>query len=69
MSIIENIKEACRRKGISVKQMEKLAELSEHSVYKWDRNEPGVKRVARAAAVLDTTVDELLNERKEVRRG
>jgi len=60
MSLVENIKAACKLKNIALKEMEKKAGLPQNSVYKWDRNDPGVKRVAKAAAVLDTTVDKLL---------
>ncbi|MBR2189289.1 MAG: helix-turn-helix transcriptional regulator [Eubacterium sp.] len=62
MSLVENIKEACRRNRITVKEMERRAGLPEHSTYKWDKTDPGVKRVKRAADVLHTTLDELMRE-------
>ena len=59
MKLVENVKVACDRAGITVSELEKRAGLAENAVYKWDRHSPGVDKVKRAASVLGIPMDEL----------
>lgn len=58
--LVENIKKACQKKQITLIDLERRAGLPINSIYKWDRNDPSIKRVARVASILGVTVDELL---------
>lgn len=62
MGLVENIKKICNRKNILISELEKRAGLPANAIYKWNRNDPGVKKVAKAAAALGVTVDELVKE-------
>lgn len=63
--MVDRIKERCRELGITVAEAEKDAEIPENSIYKWDKHDPSVRRVARVAKVLDTTIDDLIGEGDE----
>lgn len=61
MTLVNNIKLFCHKQNITVRDLEKRAGLPAHSIYKWDKNVPGVDKVAAVANVLNTTVDNLIN--------
>lgn len=68
MSLLENVREQSRAKGITIAELEKEAGLAENTIYKWDKVNPSVDKVQRVAMALETTIDELLSKRKnEVR--
>ena len=60
MSIYENIKKECSKRGISVFALEKALGFSRSSIYKWDVNTPGIDKVKKVADSLECTVDKLL---------
>lgn len=60
MTLVNNIKLFCHKQNITVRDLEKRAGLPAHSIYKWDKNVPGVDRVAKVSDILKTTVDELI---------
>ena len=62
MALVENIKQICAERRITVSEVEERAGLAKNSIYKWDRHSPSVKAVVRVARVLETTVDRLIKE-------
>ena len=60
--LLHNIRERCKEKGITLRQLAISAGLEETGIYKWGDNKPSVDKVAKVAAILETTVDELLKE-------
>ena len=62
MNLTRNIKEICRKKHLTVQEVEKAAGLPKNSIYKWDRNIPAFTKVIAVAAVMDVSLDELSKE-------
>lgn len=60
MTLVENIKRTCQKRGIRVSELERRAGLPLNSIYKWDKSIPSVERVKRAADVLEVTIDKLM---------
>ena len=59
MSLVSRIKELASLKDLSIADVERRAHLSENSIYKWDRVDPGYSKVVAVADVLGVMVDEL----------
>ena len=57
MGMLERIKNLCKEKGMSLKQVGVEAGLGDRSIYSWDTNAPSVDKVAKVAKVLETTID------------
>ena len=60
MDLIGNIRRLCREKDITIANLEKMAGISENSIFRWNRNLPSIEKVKSVADALETTVDELL---------
>lgn len=58
--MVERLKQICAEQGITVTELERRAGLPDNSIYKWDRHSPSVNTVAKAARVLNVTVDSLI---------
>lgn len=58
--MVHNIKEMCKKRGITLADLERRAVVSPKSIHRWDENEPSVYKVYRVAKVLNTTVEDLL---------
>ena len=60
--IFENVKALCDKKGISITQLEKEAELSPGAVNKWKTHSPTVTSLQKVAKVLKVKMEKLLQE-------
>lgn len=58
--MVHKIKELCKKKNITLADLERQAGVSPKSVFSWDRSEPSVYKVYRVAKILGTTVENLL---------
>lgn len=58
--IHDNIRALCEKKQISVKELERKAGVSNGIVGKWKDAEPNLGSLRKIAAVLDCTIDELI---------
>ncbi len=65
MTLVEKIKASCRAKGITVSKLEDEAKLTPRTIGRWDENTPSVDKVKKVAAVLNVSVDYLLDIEKE----
>ena len=66
MSIYGNVKKACAEKKISIYALENKLGFPRSSICKWDVNTPGVDKVKAVADELGKSIEELLEEEKEV---
>lgn len=60
MSLYENIKKKCEKKGISIAKLERVANLSVGSISHWRVSDPKLGNVKAVADYLRCTIDELL---------
>lgn len=67
--MVGQIKRLCGEKELTVAELERLAQLPENSVYKWDAHAPSVYKVVRVARILGTTVEALCGDRTDFAHG
>ena len=59
----DKIKQICKERGMSVRELEQKAGLSGNTITRWtDGKNPSIKTLARVAEVLGMSVPELLEE-------
>ncbi len=59
----DKIKQICKERGMSVRELEKKAGLSGNTITRWTGGKnPSIKTLARVAEVLGMSVPELLEE-------
>lgn len=58
--IYQNIKKIADKKGMSIRQVERDADITLSSIYHWNEIKPSVDKVAKVAKVLGVSVEELL---------
>ena len=58
----DKIKEMCKERGITIKQLERDAELGEGTIKKWSDFNPRLENVVKVADVLGVSVDDLIRE-------
>lgn len=58
--MFDRISERAKEKGMSINQLEEMAELSKGSTYKWNIVSPSVKNLKKVADVLECTVNDLI---------
>ena len=58
---VDNIRQACKRKGITLAQLERKIGIGNGVIARWETQEksPPYDRLVKIAAALDTTVEEL----------
>ncbi len=64
MSLVDSIKAAAGDRHLTISELEKLAGLSENSIYRWDRTDPGHSKVVAVADALGISLDELRAEKR-----
>ena len=52
----------CKERGITIKQLERDAELGEGTIKKWSDFNPRLENVVKVADVLGVSVDDLIRE-------
>lgn len=62
--MLDKIRELCEAQGFTIAELERRADLSPRSVYKWETVIPAVDKVAKVAAVLGVTIEELLPQQE-----
>lgn len=58
----EKIRDFCKKRGITIKELEQRAGLPFRTVNRWGKVMPAADKLASVAKVLGTTVEELLGE-------
>lgn len=59
--IYDNIKELCKKRGVSVGSVEREAGLSNGAISKWNKVSPTIDNLQAVAKVLKVKVDKLLS--------
>jgi len=60
MSIYENIKEIANRKGLTIREIEIQAGISNGSIGKWRTSSPTVDSLDRVSKVLKVSINRLI---------
>ena len=63
--MVERINKLCDKWGISLKSLEKLLELGNGTIRRWDENSPSVNKVKKVAEFFGVTVSYLIGEETE----
>ena len=62
--MVRKIRELCKSKGISLKELENELELGYRTIEQWDTHSPSVKKVLKVSEYFGVTVDSLLEDEK-----
>lgn len=60
--MLEKIKELCKAKGLSLRQLEQEAGIALNTITRWGENVPSVDKAKKVADALGVTLDELMRE-------
>ena len=60
MDIYGNIKEIASRKGLSIYELEKRANLSGNSISKWKNHSPSIDNLLKVSKVLKVSINRLM---------
>lgn len=64
--IFENIKYYAKKRGLTIKEVERRAGIAENGTYKWKNDfSPSLTSLQKVADVLGVSIGTLLKERKE----
>lgn len=63
--LFDNVKALCKEKGISITKLEDDLGFARSSVCKWNRNEPGIRKVQKVADYLGVPIEKLLEDSNE----
>ena len=58
--LYDNVKSICEEKGIPISKLEDDLQFPRSYICKWNKNEPGIRKVQKVADYLGVTIDELL---------
>lgn len=58
--MVNKIKEKCKERGLSLAELEKRANVN--FIRRWDTHSPSIDKVYRVACVLETSIEDLLEE-------
>ena len=58
--LFDNVKRMCEEKGIAISKLEMDLEFPRSYICKWNKNEPGIRKVQKVADYLGVTIEELL---------
>lgn len=61
MLVGTRVKELCKERGISVAQLEKMADIPPKSISKWDKSMPSFDKVQRVLDALEISYEEFAN--------
>lgn len=62
--MLDNIKELCKKKGISLSELERACGLAARTIYRWDESTPSVDKAKAVADYFGVPLDELLKREK-----
>jgi transcriptional regulator with XRE-family HTH domain len=56
----ERIKELCKNRGITLKELETAVGVGNRTIYRWDQNSPSIEKVCAVAEYFGVSVDYLV---------
>lgn len=60
LPIYDNVKAACKEKGISVMELEEELNFARSSIYKWNKHRPSVEKLKKVAERLGKPMEYFL---------
>lgn len=64
--LYNNVKAICEEKGIPISKLEDDLDFPRSYICKWNKNEPGIRKVQKVADYLGVPIEKLLKEDEEV---
>lgn len=61
MNLKEKVEQLCKNAGITVRELERRAELRPRTIQHWDTSDPSGEKLYRVAKALDVPIEELLS--------
>lgn len=58
--LYDNVKTLCKERGITISKLEEELDFPRSYLCKWNENEPGVRKVKKAADYLGVPIEKLL---------
>ncbi len=63
--LYDNVKSICEENGIPISKLEDDLQFPRSYICKWNKNEPGIRKVQKVAEYLNVSIEELLEEQTE----
>ena len=63
--MVRKIRELCKSKGISLKELERELNFGYRTIEQWDAHSPSVEKVHKVSQFFGVTVDSLLEDEKK----
>lgn len=63
-SMYERIKELCKNRGITLKELETAVGVGNRTIYRWDQNSPSIEKVCAVAEYFGVSVDYVVKGEK-----
>ncbi len=60
----ERIKELCKNRGITLKELETAVGVGNRTIYRWDQNSPSIEKVCAVAEYFGVPVDYIVKGEK-----
>lgn len=64
--MLERIRELCKEKGISLRELSDACGIGAKSIFIWDKANPGIDKVKAVAEYLGVSIDYLVGTNSEV---
>ncbi|MEE1496488.1 MAG: helix-turn-helix transcriptional regulator [Clostridium sp.] len=58
--LFDNVRALCNERNIAISKLEDDLGFPRSYIYKWNKNEPGIRKVQKVADYLGVTIEELL---------
>ncbi|MFV0519785.1 MAG: helix-turn-helix domain-containing protein [Lachnospirales bacterium] len=62
MTIVDKIKELCKRKNTNLSSLELELGFGKGTIYKWDKSSPSIDKLSKVASFFELTMDEFLKD-------
>lgn len=62
--LYDNVKAICESKNISISKLEDDLDFPRSYICKWNKNEPGIRKVQKVADYLEVSIERLLRNEK-----
>lgn len=66
MTLFNNVKKISKMRGYSLREVSKLANIGETSIYSWQKKQPTASTLNKVAKVLNVSTDYLLGNTDEM---
>lgn len=63
--LYDNVKSICEENGIPISKLEDDLQFPRSYICKWNKNEPGIRKVQKVAEYLNVSIEELLEEQTD----